>query len=187
MVSGESVSVQPKPAPWVIQQEGDRTVQIITASESNTIVVPLPGPHSNSIKSEYVPPLPGPHTVEPVRYITTDSAPVTEGTANVKAKRSSGAKRQLNPDEEQKKVLRRLRNKEAAARCRKRRLDQTLSLQAEVDKWEAKKSEMEKEIQTLEHQKTELEELLASHRGKCKAKGGKQKSGNGIKIKAEES
>ena len=37
------------------------------------------------------------------------------------------------PEGERKKILRRQRNKEAAARCRKRRLDQTVSLEDQVN------------------------------------------------------
>ena len=71
-------------------------------------------------------------------------------------------------EEDAKKIQRRQRNKEAAARCRQRRLEQTLTLQAEVDEWEEKKADMEKEIEELERQKKELETLLTSHRDKCK-------------------
>ena len=76
----------------------------------------------------------------------------------------------LTPDEESKKILRRQRNKEAAARCRKRRLDQTMTLQDEVDQLEGRKSAFKDEIKALESQKQELESMLTSHRSVCKAK-----------------
>merc|ERR1719414_2317572 len=52
---------------------------------------------------------------------------------------------QLSPEEEERLRLRRERNKEAAARCRKRRVDQTDSLQAQVDEHEEKKRQLQEE------------------------------------------
>ena len=70
--------------------------------------------------------------------------------------------------EETRKALRRQRNKEAAARCRKRRLDQTETLQEEVDRWEALKAETQAEIRSLEDKQRELQELLRAHLSECK-------------------
>lgn len=72
-------------------------------------------------------------------------------------------------DEDQKKLLRRQRNKEAAARCRKRRYDQTISLEEEVSQWEAKNLDIQNTIKTLEAQKLDLENLLKNHQEKCNA------------------
>merc|ERR1712165_136915 len=69
----------------------------------------------------------------------------------------------LSPEERERLYTRRQRNKEAAARCRKRRVDQTNCLQAEVDKWQGKKMALENEIRALTNQREELEFLLASH------------------------
>jgi len=69
----------------------------------------------------------------------------------------------LSPEERERLYTRRQRNKEAAARCRKRRVDQTNSLQVEVDKWQGKKMALENEIRALTNQRDELEFLLASH------------------------
>ena len=73
----------------------------------------------------------------------------------------------MTPDEEAKKMLRRERNKEAAARCRKRRLDQTMTLQDEVDMLDATKGELRKQLETLNSQKEELERVLKVHRSEC--------------------
>lgn len=82
------------------------------------------------------------------------------------------------------KMLRRLRNKEAAARCRKRRLDQTLTLQEEVDQWQAKNAQIQSEIKTLEAQKQELETIMKAHRVECKADVKSQPPGrNGKSLK----
>lgn len=69
----------------------------------------------------------------------------------------------LAPEERERLRVRRQRNKEAAARCRKRRVDQTTGLQEEVDKWIAKKRAMEEEIGILQREKEELEYILTQH------------------------
>merc|ERR1719319_1859176 len=76
----------------------------------------------------------------------------------------------IPPEEELKRVQRRERNKQAAARCRKRRLDQTCTLQVEVDGWEEKRRSLKEEIQQLETQKKGLEMVLGRHHGACKVK-----------------
>merc|ERR1711963_519801 len=100
--------------------------------------------------------------------------------SSAKGKRNN---RRLSPEEEamsaeerERLKLRRQRNKEAAARCRKRRVDQTNSLQEQVDHWQAKKRIMEEEIGALRQQKEELEFMLSQHcqSGLC-AMGGKRK------------
>merc|ERR1711963_159249 len=83
----------------------------------------------------------------------------------------------MSPEERERLRLRRVRNKEAAARCRKRRVDQTNNLQEQVDHWLAKKRIMEEEIGTLRREKEELEFILSQHcqaDGLC-AMGGKRK------------
>lgn len=75
---------------------------------------------------------------------------------------------QLSQEEEERRSLRRERNKLAAARCRKRRLDQTNMLQEETDDLEDRKSELQNEIQLLQQQRDELEFLLATHKAVCR-------------------
>lgn len=74
----------------------------------------------------------------------------------------------ITAEEEERRSLRRERNKLAAARCRKRRLDQTNMLQDETDELEDKKSELQTEIQLLQQQRDELEFLLATHKAVCR-------------------
>jgi hypothetical protein len=84
----------------------------------------------------------------------------------------------LSPEERDRLRIRRQRNKEAAARCRKRRVDQTSDLQEEVDKWIAKKRAMEEEIGALQREKEELEFILTQHcQGGLCARGGARRSG----------
>ena len=66
-------------------------------------------------------------------------------------------------NEEKRKMLRRQRNKEAAARCRKRRLDQTMGLQDQVDQWMETRNELQQEINELQNQETELQNILSLH------------------------
>merc|ERR1712066_333605 len=69
----------------------------------------------------------------------------------------------LTHEERERLQVRRQRNKEAAARCRKRRVDQTNTLQAQVDQWMEKKRAMEDEIRALTSEKEELEFILTQH------------------------
>ncbi|KAK7081150.1 hypothetical protein SK128_006545 [Halocaridina rubra] len=74
----------------------------------------------------------------------------------------------ISVEEEERRCLRRERNKLAAARCRKRRLDQTNSLQDETDCLEEKKSDLQQEIQLLQQQREELKFLLDTHKLVCR-------------------
>lgn len=73
----------------------------------------------------------------------------------------------LEPEEEERRRQRRERNKMAAARCRKRRVDQTETLQGEVDVWERKKQALQDQIQALQREKEDLKFILEGHRAVC--------------------
>merc|ERR1712025_264557 len=74
----------------------------------------------------------------------------------------------MDPEEEEKRRLRRDRNRLAAAKCRKRRLDQIETLQLEVDGWEKRNKKLEDEIAALRAEKDEMAFLLAAHKSSCK-------------------
>jgi hypothetical protein len=74
----------------------------------------------------------------------------------------------LTPVEKKKLTVRRERNKEAAARCRGRRMDLTNKLSGEVEVWEGKKKSLEEEIRMLTSQREELEFVLQAHSQVCK-------------------
>lgn len=74
----------------------------------------------------------------------------------------------LSPEEEEKRRVRRERNKLAAARCRKRRVDQTNELLGKVLILESEKNKLQHDIQELQAEKEDLECLLQSHRSQCK-------------------
>ncbi|XP_051954754.1 protein c-Fos-like [Xyrauchen texanus] len=75
---------------------------------------------------------------------------------------------QLFPEDEEKKRVRRERNKMAAAKCRNRRRELTDTLQAETDQLEDEKSTLQNDISSLLKQKERLEFILAAHKPICK-------------------
>nr|XP_033809758.1 fos-related antigen 1 [Geotrypetes seraphini] len=85
---------------------------------------------------------------------------------------SVGVRRRHNEhmsiEEEERRRVRRERNKLAAAKCRNRRKELTDYLQAETDKLEDDKSLLQKEISELQKQKERLELILAAHKPACK-------------------
>ncbi|KAG7331866.1 hypothetical protein KOW79_005835 [Hemibagrus wyckioides] len=95
-----------------------------------------------------------------VKTVSGNKAPVTT------ARR--GKFEQFAPEEEEKKRLRRERNKMAAAKCRNRRRELTDTLQAETDKLEDEKSVLQNDIANLLKEKERLEFILAAHRPICK-------------------
>ncbi|XP_066064694.1 protein FosB isoform X3 [Chamaea fasciata] len=74
----------------------------------------------------------------------------------------------LTPEEEEKRRVRRERNKLAAAKCRNRRRELTDRLQAETDQLEEEKAELESEIAELRKEKERLEFVLVAHAPACK-------------------
>merc|ERR1712228_888417 len=68
---------------------------------------------------------------------------------------------------EERRRMRRERNKLAAARCRKRRVDQTETLQEEVNLWEGKKKALQEQIQQLHEEKNQLAFILEAHKSVC--------------------
>ena len=73
-----------------------------------------------------------------------------------------------DPEEAEKRALRRDRNRLAAAKCRQRRLDQIESLQIEVDNWEKKNKKLEEEMAALRAEKEEMAFILAAHQTSCR-------------------
>lgn len=79
----------------------------------------------------------------------------------------------LGPEELEKRRLRRLRNKEAAARCRQRRLNHMQALQAQVNALENENKKKQEEIDSLQQERDELFQILQSHH--CNMKNGATK------------
>ncbi|XP_040437471.1 LOW QUALITY PROTEIN: protein fosB-like, partial [Falco naumanni] len=74
----------------------------------------------------------------------------------------------LTPEEEEKRRVRRERNKLAAAKCRNRRRELTDRLQAVSTSREEEKAELESEIAELQKEKDRLEFVLVAHAPACK-------------------
>ncbi|GBP35959.1 hypothetical protein EVAR_91510_1 [Eumeta japonica] len=112
-----------------------------------------PGPMSASGDSSSSPGLP------------TAAAPKRR---NMGGRRPTKAPQDLTPEEEERRKIRRERNKMAAARCRKRRLDHTNELQEETDKLELAKKRLQDEYQQLSLTCEKLQAMLESHRPECR-------------------
>merc|ERR1712001_53751 len=92
----------------------------------------------------------------------------TENTARPgRANKRKAEEEMLDPEEDEKRSMRRNRNRLAAARCRQKRLDQIQTLQVEVNNWELKNRSLEEEVVALKAEKEELQYILAAHRSTC--------------------
>ncbi|KAI7800218.1 v-fos FBJ murine osteosarcoma viral oncogene homolog Ab [Triplophysa rosa] len=89
------------------------------------------------------------------------------GTKTLGSNKRSRAE-QVSPEEDEKKRVRRERNKMAAAKCRNRRRELTDTLQAETDTLEEEKSAIQNDIAKLLKEKERLEFILAAHKPICK-------------------
>ncbi|KAL9954393.1 hypothetical protein ACROYT_G041925 [Oculina patagonica] len=72
-------------------------------------------------------------------------------------------KQQLTPDEEQRRKLRRERNKVAASKCRMKRKEHVNTLRKASDELEAANSQLESEIAYLTAEREQLEMMLDAH------------------------
>merc|ERR1712226_1603263 len=91
----------------------------------------------------------------------------TENAARPRANKRKAEEELLDPEEDEKRSMRRDRNRLAAARCRQKRLDQIETLQVEVNNWEMKNRSLEEEVAALKADKEELQYILAAHRNTC--------------------
>ncbi|KAL1460772.1 hypothetical protein WDU94_012723 [Cyamophila willieti] len=78
----------------------------------------------------------------------------------------------ISPEEEERRQVRRERNKLAAARCRKRRMDHTQELELETQGLENKRNDLILEIEQLNGEKLSLEYALKSHQASCRLEPG---------------
>uniref|UniRef100_A0A1A7XJ06 Protein c-Fos n=2 Tax=Iconisemion striatum TaxID=60296 RepID=A0A1A7XJ06_9TELE len=90
------------------------------------------------------------------------------GARKAKPCTKKGQKEQPSKEDEERRRIRRERNKIAAAKCRNRRRELIDSLQAETDSLEEDKSTLQTEIDNLLKEKERLEHILASHQPACK-------------------
>ncbi|XP_075042265.1 protein FosB isoform X1 [Mixophyes fleayi] len=127
---------------------------------------PTPGPSLDPYD------LPGPSYASPSGSAYSQAQPAaTSGQEETRPTRARGKRTReetLTPEEEEKRRVRRERNKLAAAKCRNRRRELTDRLQGETDLLEEEKSSLEAEIDELRRQKEQLEFALLSHQSACK-------------------
>ncbi|KAF6735908.1 Proto-oncogene c-Fos [Oryzias melastigma] len=107
------------------------------------------------------------HRVHP--YSSSPAYPRSSMRSPSKACSSKRGKiEKISPEEEEKRRIRRERNKQAAAKCRNRRRELTDTLQAETDQLEDEKSSLQNDIANLLKEKERLEFILAAHQPICK-------------------
>ncbi|XP_073950630.1 transcription factor kayak isoform X2 [Choristoneura fumiferana] len=110
--------------------------------------------------------------VSPGPYSASGDSSCSPGPApkrrNMGGRRPTKAPHGISPEEEERRKVRRERNKMAAARCRKRRLDHTNELQDETDKLEEKKHALQEEIRKLNSDRDQLQAILQSHIRTCR-------------------
>ncbi|XP_018351393.1 PREDICTED: transcription factor kayak isoform X3 [Trachymyrmex septentrionalis] len=123
------------------------------AQTQNTTAVHLPAPTTTLIETQ-----------QQTQSQQQQQQPVRRNMGGRRPTRTIG----MTPEEEQRRQIRRERNKMAAARCRKRRMDHTNALLEETDGLEKKKQNLQDEIEQLKQVKDELEFILDAHRAVCR-------------------
>merc|ERR1711976_1102678 len=103
--------------------------------------------------------------------VTPNATVTSSGTRRPTGPRSRKPNVQLTVEEEQRRTVRRERNKLAAAKCRQRRVDLTNTLINQSEGLEEEQAKLEEEIQNLQSQKEQLEFLLEAHKPLCSKKG----------------
>ncbi|KAM4589374.1 protein FosB isoform 1-T1 [Fundulus diaphanus] len=125
----------------------------------------MPGP-SYSSGSCFTPP--SSETPVPAPGPTRQSRPRSRRARDESVSEDGDVGVLLTPEEEEKRRVRRERNKLAAAKCRNRRRELTDRLQSETDILEEEKAELEAEISELQKEKERLEFVLVAHQPNCK-------------------
>lgn len=121
-----------------------------------------PGPSSSSGSVDSGP------SPSPAPSPSPSSAPAPVRRRGMGGRRPANAPIYVSPEEEERRNVRRERNKMAAARCRKRRLDHTNELEDETKDLEKKKQTLQEEIRQLTQNREELEFILETHRACCR-------------------
>ncbi|XP_012536273.1 transcription factor kayak isoform X2 [Monomorium pharaonis] len=129
------------------------------AQTQNTTAVHLPAPTTTLVETQ--------QQTQPQQHQQQhqqQQQPVRRNMGGRRPTRTIG----MTPEEEERRQIRRERNKMAAARCRKRRMDHTNALLEETEGLEQKKQSLQEEIDQLKQVKEELEFILDAHRQVCR-------------------
>lgn len=142
----ENLTILDKPRKVMLTRSSSRTRSTPTAAVSASVIVQ---PLTKTMK----------------RQANVKRTPLAKNRPGVKSRHDES---DLSPQEAERLRVRRERNKAAAARCRKRRMDQIDTLSEEVGRHEKKKRSLEEEIAQLKAAKEQLEYILAQHKTECK-------------------
>ncbi|XP_013886095.1 cyclic AMP-dependent transcription factor ATF-3 [Austrofundulus limnaeus] len=99
--------------------------------------------------------------------VSSDGASSSSDRAYERPLSRAGLKRELTPEEHERKKRRRERNKIAAAKCRNKKKEKTESLQMESEKLESVNADLKAQIEELKQQKQQLVYMLNLHRPTC--------------------
>lgn len=92
---------------------------------------------------------------------------MAEGKDDINVEFKNPEPEQLTQDEEEKRKIRRSKNKMAAQKCRNRKRKLTESLEEETEKLENKQEMLTQEIERLQQEKEQLEEIVKIHSTVC--------------------
>ncbi|XP_054474535.1 cyclic AMP-dependent transcription factor ATF-3 [Anoplopoma fimbria] len=99
--------------------------------------------------------------------MSSDGASSSSDRASVYHPDGSAVKREVTPQEYERRKRRRERNKVAAAKCRNKKKEKTETLQQESEKLESVNSDLKAQIEDLKQQKQQLVYMLNLHRPTC--------------------
>ncbi|XP_020510649.1 cyclic AMP-dependent transcription factor ATF-3 [Labrus bergylta] len=99
--------------------------------------------------------------------MSSDGASSSEDRASESNPRGSGVRREVTPQEYERRKRRRERNKVAAAKCRNKKKEKTEGLQKESEKLESVNADLKAQIEELKQQKQQLVYMLNLHRPTC--------------------
>ncbi|XP_032398689.1 cyclic AMP-dependent transcription factor ATF-3 [Etheostoma spectabile] len=99
--------------------------------------------------------------------ISSDGASSSSDRASERHACGSGVRREITPQEHERRKRRRERNKIAAAKCRNKKKEKTETLQQESEKLETVNADLKAQIEELKQQKQQLVYMLNLHRPTC--------------------
>ncbi|XP_073349264.1 cyclic AMP-dependent transcription factor ATF-3 [Pagrus major] len=99
--------------------------------------------------------------------MSSDGASSSSDRASEHLACGSGVRREVTPQENERRKRRRERNKIAAAKCRNKKKEKTDCLQKESEKLETVNADLKAQIEELKQQKQQLVYMLNLHRPTC--------------------
>ncbi|KAM4529317.1 cyclic AMP-dependent transcription factor ATF-3 [Fundulus diaphanus] len=99
--------------------------------------------------------------------VSSDGASSSSDRASERSSSRAGLKRDLTPEDHERRKRRRERNKIAAAKCRNKKKEKTECLQKESEKLESVNADLKAQIEELKQQKQQLVYMLNLHRPTC--------------------